>query len=83
MNRLLILLSLFLVASICFVTIPNTVYADSQLDVLIKITQNTQEHIKKDIDKMNNISQEIHDFYDSGSEQTSLLIQAVEMKMMC
>ena len=78
MNRPLILLSLFLVASICFVTIPNTVYADSQLDVLIKITQNTQEHIKKDIDKMNNISQEIHDFYDSGSKQTSLLIQAVE-----
>ena len=78
MNRLLILLSLFLVASICFVTIPNTAYADSQLDVLIKITQNTQEHIKKDIDKMNNISQEIHDFYDSGSKQTSLLIQAVE-----
>ena len=67
MNRLLILLSLFLVASICFVTIPNTAYADSQLDVLIKITQNTQEHIKKDIDKMNNISQEIHDFYYSGS----------------
>ena len=27
---------------------------------------------------MNNISQEIHDFYDSGSKQTSLLIQAVE-----
>ena len=78
MNRLLILLSLFLVASICFVTIPNTAYADSQLDVLIKITQNTQEHIKKDIDKMNNISQEIHDFYDSGSKQISLLIQAVE-----
>ena len=78
MNRLLILLSLFLVASICFVTIPNTAYADSQLDVLIKITQNTQEHIKKDIDKMNNISQEIHDFYDTGTKQTSLLVQAVE-----
>ena len=78
MNRLLILLSLFLVASICFVTIPNTAYADSQLDVLIKITQNTQEQIKKDIDKMSNISQEIHDFYDTGTKQTSLLVQAVE-----
>ena len=78
MNRLLILLSLFLVASICFVTIPNTASADSQLDVLIKITQNTQEQIKKDIDKMSNISQEIHDFYDSGAKQTSLLIQAAE-----
>ena len=78
MNRLLILLSLFLIASICFVTIPNTAYADSQLDVLIKITQNTQEQIKKDIDKMSNISQEIRDFYDSGARQTSLLVQAVE-----
>ena len=78
MNKSLIFLSLLLVASVCFVTIPNTAYADSQLDILIKITQNTQEHIKKDIDKMSNISQKIHDFYDSGTNQTSLLIQAVE-----
>ena len=78
MNKLLVFFSLFLVASICFVTIPNTVHADTQLDVLIKITQNTQEQIKKDIDKMSNISQEIHDFYDSGARQTSLLVQAVE-----
>ena len=78
MNKILIFFSLFLVASICFVTIPNTVHADSQLDVLIQITQNTQAHIKKDIDKMSNVSQKIHDFYDSGAKQTSLLIQAVE-----
>ena len=55
MNKILIFFSLFLVASICFVTIPNTVHADSQLDVLIQITQNTQAHIKKDIDKMSNV----------------------------
>ena len=78
MNKPLIFFSLFLVASICFVTIPNTVHADTQLDVLVKITQNTEKHIKKDIDKMSNISQEIYDFYDSGTRQTSLLIQAVE-----
>ena len=78
MNKTLIFFSLFLVASICFVTIPNTIYADSQLDILIKITQNTEEHIKKDIDKMSNVSQEIYDFYDSGAKQTSLLAQAVE-----
>jgi hypothetical protein len=78
MNKLLIFFSLFLVGSICFVTVPNTVYADSQLDILIKITQNTEEHIKKDIDKMSNVTQEIYDFYDSGTRQTSLLIQAVE-----
>ena len=78
MNKILIFFSLFLVASICFVTIPNTVHADSQLDVLMQITQNTQAHIKKDIDKMSNVSQKIHDFYDSGAKQTSLLAQAVE-----
>ena len=78
MNKILIFFSLFLVASICFVTIPNTVHADSQLDVLIQITQNTQAHIKKDIDKMSNVSQKIHDFYDSGAKKTSLLAQAVE-----
>ena len=78
MNKPLIFFALFLVASICFVTIPNIAHADSQLDILIKITQNTQEHIKKDIEKMSDISQEIHDLYDSGTKQTSLLIQAVE-----
>ena len=78
MNKLLILLSLFLIATICFVTIPSSVQADSQLDVLIKITQNTQAQIKKDIDQMNNPPQKIHDFYDTGAKQASLLIQAVE-----
>ena len=78
MNKLLIFSLLFLVGSICFVTVPNIVHADSQLDILVKITQNTEEHIKKDIDKMSNASQEIYDFYDSGTRQTSLLIQAVE-----
>ena len=78
MNKTLIFVSLFLVVSIGFVTMPNAVYADSQLDVLIKITQNTKEQIKKDIDKMSNVSQEIYDLYDSGAKQTFLLIQAVE-----
>ena len=78
MNKTLIIFSLFLVASMCFVTMPSIVYADSQLDVLIKITQNTKEYIKKDIDKMSNVSQEIYDFYDRGAMQTSLLTQAVE-----
>jgi len=78
MNKTLIIFSLFLVASMCFVTMPSIVYADSQLDVLVKITQNTKEYIKKDIDKMSNVSQEIYDFYDRGAMQISLLTQAVE-----
>jgi len=78
MNKLLVFFSLFLVASMCFVTIPNTAQADSQLDILIKITQNTEEHIKNDIDKLNNISQEVYDLFDQGSKETALLIQAAE-----
>ena len=78
MNKSLIVFSLFLVASICFVTMPNTAHADSQLDILVKITQNTKEQIKNDIDKMSNVSQNIHDFYNMGAKQTSLLLQAVE-----
>ena len=62
----------------CFVTIPNTAQADSQLDILIKITQNAKEHIKNDIDKLNNVSQKVHDFFDDGTKETALLIQAAE-----
>ena len=78
MNKLLIFFALFLVGSMCFVFIPNTAHADSQLDILVKITQNTKEHIKNDIDKLSNISQEIYDFYDKGTRETTLLIQAAE-----
>ena len=78
MNKTLIFFSLILAVSICLVTTPNTAHADTQLDILIKITQYTQGHIKQDIDKMNNVTQEIYDFYDSGTKQISLLIQAVE-----
>jgi len=78
MNKPLVFFSLFLVASIVFVTTTNTVHADSQLDILIKITQNTKEHIKNDIDKLSYISQEVYDFYDEGVRETVLLIQAVE-----
>ena len=78
MNKILIILSILLVVSMGFVIIPNTVYADLQLDILIKIAQNTKEHIKNDIDRTNNISQKVSDFYDSGTNQISLLIQAVK-----
>ena len=54
MNKTLIFFSLFLVGSMCFVAIPNIAHADSQVDILVKIAQNTKEHIKKDIDKMSN-----------------------------
>ena len=52
MNKLLVFFSLFLIVSMGFVTIPNIIHADSQLDILVKITQNTEEHIKNEIDKL-------------------------------
>ena len=79
MNKLLVFFSLFLIVSMGFVTIPNIIHADSQLDILVKITQNTKEHIKNDIDKLGNISQKVHDFYDEGSRETALLTQSVEV----
>jgi len=64
-----------------FVTIPNIIHADSQLDILVKIIQNTKEHIKNDIDKLT-ISQymKVHaqGSYDEGIRETVLLTQAVE-----
>jgi len=78
MNKLLVFFSLFLIVSMGFVTIPNIIHADSQLDILVKITQNTKEHIKNDIDKLDNISQKVYDFYDEGSRETVLLTQSVE-----
>jgi len=78
MNKLLVFFSLFLIVTMVFVTVPNVIHADSQLDILVKITQNTKEHIKNDIDKLGNISQKVYDFYDDGSRETVLLTQAVE-----
>ena len=78
MNKLLVFFSLFLIVSMGFVTIPNIIHADSQLDILVKIIQNTKEHIKNDIDKLDNISPKVYDFYDEGSRETVLLTQAVE-----
>jgi len=72
MNKLLVIFSLFLIVSMGFVTIPNIIHADSQLDILVKITQNTEEHIKNEIDKMT-ISQytevRAEGSYDEGTEK--------------
>ena len=78
MNKLIVFFSLFLVVSMGFAAIPNIVHADSQLDILIKITQNTKEHIKNDIDKLSDVSQKVFDYYDEGTRKTDLLIQAAE-----
>ena len=78
MNKIFVFFSLFLVASMGFVAAPNPVHADSQLDILVKITQNTKEHIKNDIDKLGSTPQKIIDLYNDGTTKTALLLQAVE-----
>ena len=78
MNKISIFFLLFLVASMVFVTTPNTVEADSQLDILIKIALNAKEHIKSDIDKTSNTSKEVFQQYDEGVKETDLLIKATE-----
>jgi len=83
MNKLLVFFSLFLIVSMGFVTIPNIIHADSQLDILVKITQNTEEHIKNEIDKMpisqyEEVRAEGGAYYDEGTRETVLLTQAVD-----
>jgi len=78
MNKSLVFFSLFLVVSIGFVTIPNTVHADSQLDILIKIALNAKDHIKADIDKMVDVTNEAREQFNEGVKETDLLIKTTE-----
>ena len=78
MNKLSISFLLVLIASMAFAPTLNTVHADSQLDILIKITENIKEHIKAEIDKMNVVPQQVYQLYDDGIKETDLLIQATQ-----
>ena len=78
MNKIPLFFLLFLVTSMGFVTIPNVAYADSQLDILIKIALNTMNHIKADIDKAIDVTKETHGQFDEGVKETNLLIKATE-----
>ncbi len=76
MNKISVFFLLFVVGSMIFITTPNTVQADPQLEILIKIALNTKEHIKSDIDKISNVSKEAYQQYDEGVKETDLLIKA-------
>ena len=78
MNKIPIFFLLFLVTSMGFVTIPNVAHADSQLDILIKIALNTEDHIKADIDKAIDVTKETHEQFDEGVKETDLLIKTTE-----
>ena len=78
MKKLFFFFLLFLIASMTVVTIPHNVNAESQLDILVRISENTKQYIKNDMNKIGNISNEIQQLYDKGLKETDLLTNAVE-----
>ena len=78
MKKLFFFFLLFLIASMTVVTIPHNVNAESQLDILVRITENTKQHIKTDMNKIGNISNEIQQLYDKGLKEIDLLTDAAK-----
>ena len=78
MKKLFFFFLLFLIASMTVVTIPHNVNAESQLDILVRITENTKQHIKNDMNKIGNVSNEIQQLYDKGIKEIDLLTDATE-----
>ena len=78
MKKLFFFFLLFLIASMTVVTIPHNVNAESQLDILVRITENTKQYIKNDINKIGNISNEIQQLYDKGLKEIDLLTDAAK-----
>jgi len=78
MNKIPFFFLLFLITSMGFVSIPNVSYADSQLDILIKIALNAKDHIKADIDKVIDVTKEASEQFNEGVKETDLLIKTTE-----
>ena len=78
MKKLFFFFLLFLIASMTIVTIPHNVNAESQLNILVRITEHTKQYIKNDMNKMGNISNEIQQLYDKGLKEIDLLTDAAE-----
>jgi len=78
MKKLFFFFLLFLIASMTVVTIPHNVNAESQLDILVRITENTKQYIKNDMNKIGNISNEIQQLYDKGLKEIDLLTDAAK-----
>ena len=69
---------LVLVASMIVGSIPNYVYAASQSDSLIRIATQARDQIKIQLDKIEDISDDLQSKFDEGSTQVDFLIQVVE-----
>lgn len=69
---------LVLVASMIVGSIPNYVYATSQSDSLIRIATQARDQIKIQLDKIEDISDDLQSKFDEGSAQVDFLILVVE-----
>ena len=69
---------LVLVASMIVGSIPNYVYAASQSDSLIRIATQARDQIKIQLDKIEDISDDLQSKFDEGSTQVDFLIRVVE-----
>jgi len=78
MKKLFFFFLLFLIASMTIVTIPHNVNAESQLNILVRITENTKQYIKNDMNKIGNVSDVIQQLYDKGLREIDLLTTATE-----
>ena len=78
MKKLFFFFLLFLIASMTIVTIPHNVNAESQLNILVRITEHTKQYIKNDMNKIDNISDEMQQLYDKGLREIDLLTAATE-----
>ena len=68
---------LALVSSMIFSSIPVSVYADSQSDSLIRIASQARDQVKIQLSKVD-VTQEIKEKFELGSEHIELLIEAVK-----
>ena len=67
---------LVLVSSMIFSSIPVSVYADSHSDSLVRIASQARDQVKIQLSQVD-VTQEINEKFELGSEQIELLIEAI------
>jgi len=70
---------LALVSSMIFSSVPVSVYADSQFDSLIRIASQARDQVKIQLSQVD-VTQEIKEKFELGSEHIELLIEAESTK---
>lgn len=71
---------LVLVVSMVFTNTPSTVFADSQLDSLLRIANQARDNIKIRLSQLATVPDEINKLYQQGSSETDLLAQSIKQE---